>query len=60
MPAHVRYDLPEGDIRVIDETEATFTLALKVPKALIGRNRQLLATLLEAVAGETGTGGEDA
>jgi hypothetical protein len=56
MPGHVRYDLPEGDIRVIDESETTFTLAVKVPKALVGRNRQLLATLLEAVTGEAGEG----
>jgi hypothetical protein len=56
MPAHIRHDLPEGDIRIIDETETTFTLAVKVPKAIIGRNRRLLETLLEAVTGEPGEG----
>jgi hypothetical protein len=59
MPAHVRYDLPEGDLRVIAETETAFIIAVNVPKTVIGRNRQLLTMLLEAVAGETGTGGED-
>lgn len=58
MPAHVRHDLPEGDVRIIDETDATFTFAVKVPKALIGRNRQVIATALEAVA--AGEGDADA
>jgi hypothetical protein len=49
MPAHTRHDLPEGDVRIIDETETTFTLAVKIPKALIGRNREAFQALLEAV-----------
>ncbi len=48
MPAHVRHDLPEGDLRVIAETETTFIIAVNVPKSVIARNRQLLETLLEA------------
>ena len=60
MPGHVRYDLPEGDARVIDETETAFTFAVKVPKTLIARNRRLLETVLEAVTGEAGEGSADA
>ena len=57
MPAHVRYDLPEGDLRVIAETETAFIVAVNVPKATIARNRRFLEMLLEAVTGE---GGDDA
>ena len=57
MPAHVRYDLPEGDLRVIAETETAFIVAVNVPKATIVRNRRFLEMLLEAVTGE---GGDDA
>ena len=59
MPAHIRHDLPEGDLRIIDETEAAFTLAVKIPKAVIRRNRRLLETVIEAVAGEAGEGGQN-
>ena len=55
MPAHVRYDLPEGDLRVIAETETAFIVAVNVPKATIVRNRRFLEMLLEA----TGEGGDD-
>ena len=55
MPVHIRYDLPEGDLRVIAETETAFIIS--VPKPVIARNRQLLEMLLEAVPGE---GGDDA
>jgi hypothetical protein len=58
MPVHVRYDLPEGDLRIIDETETAFTLAVKVPKAVIDQNRQLLEMLLEAVTVEAGEGSD--
>jgi hypothetical protein len=57
MPAHVRYDLPEGDLRVIAETETAFIVAVNVPKVAIARNRRFLEMLLEAVTGE---GGDDA
>ena len=57
MPAHVRYDLPEGDLRVIAETETAFIVAVNVPKVSIARNRRFLEMLLEAVTGE---GGDDA
>ena len=57
MPAHVRYDLPEGDLRVIAETETAFIVAVNVPKATIARNQRFLEMLLEAVTGE---GGDDA
>jgi hypothetical protein len=54
MPVHVRYDLPEGDLRVIAETETAFIIAVNLPKAIIVRNRPLLEMLLEAVTGERG------
>jgi hypothetical protein len=57
MVARVRHDLPEGDIRIVDETEAVFTLAIKIPKSLIGRNRPLLDALLDAVAVDGGDEG---
>jgi hypothetical protein len=52
MPGHVRFDLHEGDLRVIAETETAFILAVNLPKAVIARNRALLEMLLEAVTGE--------
>jgi hypothetical protein len=57
MPVHIRYDLPEGDLRIIDETETAFTLAVKVPKVVIARNRRELEALLEAVDLEGGQHG---
>jgi hypothetical protein len=57
MPVHIRYDLPEGDLRVIAETDTAFILAVNVPKGIIARNRQLLETLLEAVMEEGGDHG---
>ncbi len=57
MPVHIRYDLPEGDLRVIAETETAFIIAVNVPKPVIARNQQLLEMLIEAVPGE---GGDDA
>ena len=59
MPVHVRYDLPEGDLRVIAETETAFILAVNVPKSIITRNRQLLEMLLEAVTGDAGEERQD-
>jgi hypothetical protein len=56
MPVYIRYDLPEGDLRVIAETETAFIIAVNVPKAVITRNRQLLEMLLEAIAGEASDG----
>jgi len=51
MPVHVRYDLPEGDLRIIAETETAFITAVNLPKPIIARNRPLLEMLLEAVVG---------
>jgi hypothetical protein len=57
MPVHIRYDLPESDLRIMDETETAFTLAVKVPKVVIARNRRELEALLEAVDLEGGQHG---
>lgn len=51
MPVHVRPDLPESDIRVIDETETDFTITIDLPKSAMARHRRFLEMLLEEVTG---------
>ncbi len=52
MPAHSRPDFPDANLRIIDETETEFTIAIEIPKAAIVRHRRFLEALLEAVTGE--------
>ena len=51
MPARTRSDLPEAELRIIDETENAFTIGIEIPKAAIARHKRFLEMLIEAVKG---------